>query len=148
MVGLWTGATSTNKAKQLMTQLSPAGIKSKDLFCWIPALEGCKTRKCFANTTKPIWIKPISVLQRQILPKFKQVAYTHTHTHMRSLISLILCTQVILLDDNVEKMQGIFNSSTGKVRCGGVLYVCTHMPTPAHPPTHPHTCKQCNQAIV
>ena len=128
LIGFWTGATSVKKAKVLLSELKRGGINTKLLFCWIPALPGCKTRKCFVHTTKPIWIKPISVLQRQILPKFKQVSnlcihslihHTHSFTTLtHSLTTSTHSSQIILLDDNIEKMQGIFNSSTGKVSRG------------------------------
>ena len=82
VLGIWTGATSVKKAKVLLKHLADAGVQVKDFVCWIPALPGCKSRKCFEGTTKPIWVKPISVLQQQILPKLKQVYIAQHDVHV------------------------------------------------------------------
>ena len=125
VIGIWTGATTMKKMRELLQILARAGIKKNDLFCSIPALPGCKSRKCFPGTTKPIWLKPISVLVDQVLPKFKQAAPPpHTHTPKHSpvptltitLTDMYVCLQILLLDDDEEKMLGIYNSSTKKTR--------------------------------
>ena len=72
VVGIWTGASSEHRAKVLLEHLKGADITTRDICCWIGALPGCKSKKTFENTTKPIVVKPVSVLQSQILPQFKQ----------------------------------------------------------------------------
>ena len=68
LVGVWTGATSVKKMNELLGCIYDAGINKKTFFCCLGALAGCKTRRKFPGTTKPIVLKPVSVLKCQILP--------------------------------------------------------------------------------